>query len=221
MPSWSELREMILAHHEQIKETTEQIKETGRKMEETDRMIKETSVQMKENERLRKESEERLQQYFKETEIKMQKQIDENNKLYGGFTNEFGKIIEDLCKPAALKMFKTEVPGIDHIYEGPRHMRKDEEEIEVDVLLCNSTAAVAVEVKTTCYKKDIDHFLCQMKNFKKMCREFADKTLYVAIAAMRYANDSDKYAKRKGLYVLTPLSNGLFSMEKPANRKEF
>ena len=149
------------------------------------------------------------------------RQIAETNKLYGGFTNEFGQMVESLCKPAALALFKKEGIGIDHIYEGPRHGRKGEEEMEVDALLCNKTAAVAVEVKTTCFRKDIDYFLKQMKNFKKIFHEFEGKTVYVAIAAMRYANGSDIYARRKGLYVLTPLSDGMFSLDKPKDRKVY
>ena len=202
-PSWSELHAMILA-------TSEQMKETDRKMQETYRRIKEMQEMHQETGR-----------YLKETYEKTEQQIKEINKNYGGFTNEFGKMIEDLCKPAALEIFKKEGIGIDHIYEGPRHGRKEEEEIEVDVLLCNKTVAVAVEVKTTCFKKDVDYFLKQMKRFKEIFHEFEGKTIYLAIAAMRFANGSDKYALRNGLYVLSPLSDGMFTLGKPNNRKEF
>ena len=95
------------------------------------------------------------------------------------------------------------------------------EEIEVDVLLCNKTVAVAVEVKTTCFKKDVDYFIKQMKRFKEIFHEFEGKTIFLAIAAMRFANGSDKYALRNGLYVLSPLSDGMFTLGKPNNRKEF
>ena len=195
-PSWSELHAMILATSEQMKETDRKIKEMHEMHEETER-------------------------YLKETYEKTERQIKEINKNYGGFTNEFGKMIEDLCKPAALKIFKKDGIGIDHIYEGPRHGRKGEEEIEVDVLLCNKTVAVAVEVKTTCFKKDVDYYLKQMKRFKEIFHEFEGKTIYLAIAAMRFANGSDKYALSNGLYVLSPLSDGLFTLGKPKNRKEF
>ena len=180
-------------------------------------MILATSEQMKETDQRAKEIREEMREIYEKTE----KQIKEINKNYGGFTNEFGKMIEDLCKPAALKIFKKEGIGIDHIYEGPRHGRKGEEEIEVDVLLCNKTVAVAVEVKTTCFKKDVDYYLKQMKRFKEIFHEFEGKTIYLAIAAMRFANGSDKYALSNGLYVLSPLSDGLFTLEKPKNRKEF
>lgn len=64
-----------------------------------------------------------------------EQQIEEANKRYGGFTNEFGKMVEDLCKPAALRISKTEGIDIDHTYEGSRRERAGEEEMEVDVLL--------------------------------------------------------------------------------------
>lgn len=224
-PSWAEIKEIIHATSEQMKETDRRMQETDRRMQETDRKMQETDRKMQETDR-------KLDRLFSETAKRREEndaiikshseQIERAYKLYGGFTNEFGKIIEDLCKPAALKIFKKEGIGIDHIYEGPRHGREDEEEIEVDVLLCNKIAAVAVEVKTTCFKKDIDYFLKQMKNFKKIFHEFEEKNVYVAIAAMRYANGSDTYARRKGLYVLTPTSDGLFTLGKPTvQRKEF
>ena len=54
-----------------------------------------------------------------------------------------------------------------------------------------------------------------------MFREFEGKAVYVAIAAMRYANGSDTYARRKGLYVLTATGDGLFTMGKPGKRREY
>ncbi len=200
-------------------ETGLQIKETDRKL---DKLFNETGLQIKETDRkldkLFNESAKRMERNDEEIK-KHAERIDRAYELYGGFTNEFGKIIEDLCRPAALKIFKKEGIGIDHIYEGPRRGSKDEEESEVDVLLCNKTAAVAGEIKTTCFKQDIDHFHKQMKNFKKIFHEFEDKTVYVAIAAMRFANGSDTYARRKGMYVLTPANDGTFELGKPTVKR--
>lgn len=231
-PTWEDLKNMILATSEQVKETSKQMKETDRKLEklfkETDeqmkntdrtleKLFKETGEQMKETDRV-------LKKLFKETDERINrtsKQIEDANKRYGGFTNEFGKIVEDLCRPAALKIFREEGIDIDHTYEGSRRERVGEEEMEVDVLLCNKTEAVAVEVKTTCYKKDVDYFLRKMQRFKEIFHEFEGKDVYPAVAAMRFANGSDKYARRKGLYVLSPLSDGMFSLEKPSKREVF
>ena len=208
--TWEDLKNIVHAISKQVEKTTKQVEETGKQ-------VKETSEQMKETDR-------KLEDLFKETDERLNrtsKQIEEANKRYGGFTNEFGKMVEDLCRPAALKIFKKEGIDIDHSYEGSRRERAGEEEMEVDVLLCNKTEAVAVEVKTTCYKKDVDYFLRKMKRFKGIFHEFEGKTVYAAVAAMRYANGSDKYARRKGLYVLSPLSDGMFSLEKPSKREVF
>ena len=195
---WDEIRENFRVASALAKETRESMKET-------DRMIKETDRQMQET---RKEIE------------RMSREIADLNKRYGGLSNELGKMVEDLCKPAALKLFRKAGIKVDHLYEGPRHMRK-EEEMEIDVLFCNTTEMVAVEAKTTCYKKDIDHFLQQMRKFKTLFNLFAGQKVYVAIAAMRFANGADTYARRKGLFVISPTGDGLFTLESPAKRKEF
>ncbi len=224
LPSWEDVRKAILATSEQMKETDRRMQETDRRMQETDRKIQETDRQMKETDRKIQETDRKLEKLFRETDERLHEaamQIKEANKRYGGFTNEFGKMIEDLCKPAALKVFKAEGIDIDHTYEGSRREKAGEEEMEVDALLCNKTEAVAVEVKTTCFKKDVDYFLKKMKHFKEIFHEFEGKKIYAAIAAMRFANGSDKYAQRKGLYVLSPLSDGMFSLEKPKNREVF
>ena len=155
LPTWEDLKNIVHAISKQVEKTTKQVEETGKQ-------VKETSEQMKETDR-------KLENLFKETDERLNrtsKQIEDANKRYGGFTNEFGKMVEDLCRPAALKIFKKEGIDIDHSYEGSRRERVGEEEMEVDVLLCNKTEAVAVEVKTTCYKKDVDYFLRKMKRFK-------------------------------------------------------
>ncbi|MBO4655561.1 MAG: hypothetical protein J5644_08450 [Bacteroidales bacterium] len=47
-PSWEDVKNMILATSEQMKETDRKMQETDRKMQETDRIIKENARQMKE-----------------------------------------------------------------------------------------------------------------------------------------------------------------------------
>ena len=93
--------------------------------------------------------------------------------------------------------------------------------IEVDTILCNTTVAVVTEVKTTCRPDDIDHFLKQMERFKTVFHEFANKTVYVAIAAIRYDGFSDRYAQKKGLFVIKTTGDGIFSIDEPVHRREF
>ena len=168
------------------------------------KMIQATSEQMKETDRQMKETD---------------KEIKELKNL---FSTQWGRLVEALCKPSALKLFKDMGIGITHIYEGPRHgYTADEKEIEVDIILCNTTVAMATEVKTTCTVEDIVHFLEQMKRFKSAFHEFSSKTVYVAIAALRFDGCADKYAQKKGMFVIRATGEGVFAVEEPKQRLEF
>lgn len=212
---------------EERKETDRQMRETDRQMRETDRQMRETDLQLQETRRLVQEMSRKVSETtasMAELRISQEKtfaQMRETDKRYGSLSSEWGRMVEELCKPSALKLFIAEGVKVDHLYEGPRHVRRSDDEIEVDITYCNTTEVVAVEVKTTCYKKDVDYFLKQMKKFKVLFREFADKKVYVAMAALRFANGSDVYARRQGLYVLHPSGEGMFCLDKPNQRKQF
>ena len=158
LPTWAELKTMILAHSEQMRETERQIKEM---QEKTDRQMRDTDNRMKD--------------------------------LQGLFTTQWGKLVEALCRPAALKLFQEK--GI--------------------------TEAVAVEVKTTCKKKDVDYFLKKMRQFKKIFHHFESCTVYPAIAALKFDNSSDIYALKKGLFVMRATGEGVFSLTEPKENECF
>ena len=197
LPTWAELKTMILAHSDYIRETDRQIREMRaetdceiKKMrEETDRQMRDTDKRMKE--------------------------------LQGLFTTQWGKLVEALCRPAALKLFQEKGIKIDQIFKEARHDKYLENEMEVDVILCNTTEAVAVEVKTTCKKKDVDYFLKKMRQFKKIFHRFEDCTVYPAIAALKFDNSSDIYALKKGLFVMRATGEGVFSLTEPKERECF
>ena len=220
-------RELMKENVLLMKSIEEERKETDRQMRETDRQMRETDLQLQETRRLVQEMSRKVSETtasMAELRISQEKtfeQMRETDKRYGSLSSEWGRMVEELCKPSALKLFIAEGVKVDHLYEGPRHVRRIGDEIEVDIIYCNTTEVVAVEVKTACYKKDVDHFLKQMKNFKTLFREFADKKVYVAMAALRFANGSDVYARRQGFYVLHPSGDGMFSLDKPNQRKQF
>ena len=187
---------VIKATGEQMKENREQMAETDRRMAETDRMIKETSEQMKETDRKMKQ-------------------------LEGLFTTQWGKLIEALARPACLKLFSDLGIGITQVYNGPRKGKYFCNDMEIDVILCNTTVAVAVEVKTTCKIEHIDHFLQQMEHFKETFHPFANYTVYPAVAALKYDEGSDVYASKKGMFVLHANGEDMFDLVEPKVRKEY
>ena len=170
--------------------------EMREQMKETDRMIKATGEQMKETDRKMKQ-------------------------LEGLFTTQWGKLIEALAKPACLKLFSDLGIGITQVYNGPRKGKYFCNEMEIDVILCNTTVAVAVEVKTTCKIEHIDHFLQQMEHFKETFHPFANYTVYPAVAALKYDEGSDVYASKKGMFVLHANGEDMFDLVEPKERKEY
>ena len=174
-------------------ENYSQMLETRLQMQETDRRMQETDLRMKETDRRMKE-------------------------LQGLFTTQWGKLIEALTKPAALKLFKEKGIKITQIYRGAHYGEWNTGAMEVDVILCNTIEAVAVEVKTTCKVEDVNYFMKQMEHFKEAFHPFNKCKVYPAIAALQYDENSDTYALKHGLYVLHANGDGLFSLTEPKNR---
>lgn len=171
-----------------VRETSEQMKETDRRMKETDRRMKETDRRMKETDRKMKQ-------------------------LFDQFTTQWGRVLEEVTKPAALKLFKEIGIEIEHVFQESRHRKREEDEMEADVILVNTTAVVVVEVKTTLKTHDVDYFLKQMEKFKELFREFKDRTVYVAVAAIKFDGDSDVYARKKGVFVLRCNGESIFGLD--------
>ena len=176
--------------------------------EETWQIVRETSEQMKETDRRMKETDRRM----KETDRKMK-------QLFDQFTTQWGRVLEEVTKPAALKLFKDIGIEIEHVFQESRHRKREEDEMEADVILVNTTAVVVVEVKTTLKTHDVDYFLKQMEKFKELFREFKDRTVYVAVAAIKFDGDSDVYARKKGVFVLRCNGESIFGLDNVPEEK--
>lgn len=138
------------------------------------------------------------------------------------FTCQWGRLVEALSKPAALALFKKEGIEIDRVFEDIRKIKKDGQDVmEIDVALCDTSAAVIVEVKSHCDSHDINHFLNQMEHCKEWYPDFANKKLLVAVAAVDYAQGAEDYAQRRGVYVLKLTGEETFTMKAPENPAAF
>lgn len=155
---------------------------------------------------------------MQETDRRMQETDRRMKELQGLFTTQWGKLIEALTRPAALKLFKDIGINITHEYKEAHYGEYATGAMEVDVILCNTTEAVAVEVKTTCKVSDVQYFMKKMEHFKDTFHPFAQYKVYPAIAALKYDEQSDLYALKHGLFVLHVVGEGLFSLTEPKNR---
>ena len=206
----------------------ETLRENGRRMDELvergERERQEREKERLELEKMREEDNTRWQAESDKRHQELDRTYQEIRQLRIENSTKWGRLVEALCAPAALKLFKDEGIGITRIYqEGASKKAKVDgiDKMEVDVVLVDSNVAVVVEVKSSCGAADVNHFLKQMRHFKKFFPEFADKTVYGAIAAIEYKKGAAEHARKRGLYTLHLSGEDTYTMQKPENRKTF
>ena len=157
-----------------FQETRQMFQETDRKFQETDRKFK--------------ESDRKFDKYFGKI-----KEMDRN----------WGKLVESLVKPSVATQFRKR--GIPIIGSGQRVEREiGGETIEIDILLTDGDSVVAVEVKTKLTVEHVnEHIEKHLKPFRRFFPEYQDKKVYGAVAYIHLEENSDRYAYKNGLFVLT------------------
>ena len=172
-------------------------------------MIHETSIQMKETDRRMKES-----------DLKFEKMREELRELSTRFTSQSGHIIEGLMEPSAIKIFQERGYNINRCWKNFKKYNKSVgRKLEVDLLLLDDDTAIIVEVKINCTCRDVDHFIEQMRRFKEVCPEYADKKILLSMAAVNYERDSDDHAKKLGLFVIRVTNDNIFSLDPNEKKK--
>jgi len=170
--------------------------------QETDRKFQESKLewdrQSKETDRI-----------LRESNAKTDKRIKELAEL---FTGQWGKLIEALIAPGCLALFKERGIKVTQRYPSP-YSEKNGKTMEIDVLLVNDTELVVIEIKTTASVRHIDELLLDLQEFRYFFPHFKNYKIYGAIAALRYYAEGDKYAQRKGLFVLKSTGENLIQMQ--------
>ena len=192
------------------------------KMQENERLFKEyreeREKERKQREKEREKEREEFDRQMKESDLRMQesdrKLKDRIDELTTRFTSQSGHILEGLMEPSAIKMFQDRGYDINRCWKNfKKHVKGIGKKLEVDLLLLDDEIAIIVEVKINCTKQDIDHFISQMQSFKEICPEYADKEIMLAIAAINYDRDADKYAHERGLFVIRVYDNRIFALD--------
>jgi hypothetical protein len=165
-----------------IQEVWELFRETDRRFRETDRKFEETDRK------------------FQATDRRFQ-------DLRDLFTSQWGKLVEALIAPGALKQFQDRGVPVTGTRQRAKQ-RKNGEVMEIDVLAINDDSVVAVEVKTTLKVDDVKDFLEKLPRFKEFFEEYDDMKLYGAVAGISIDEQADRFAYKNGLYVLTLSGEG-------------
>lgn len=155
-------------------------------------------------ERIARENEARSRETarrFRETDIALR-------RMEGQFTSQWGKMIEALVEPDALRIFRER--GVDvHRTHRRSESQVNGEMMEIDLILENDTEIVVVEVKSTLKVRHVDELLEDLTEFTYFFPRYAGQHIYGAVAGLTFAEDADRYAYRQGLYVVSVTGEGL------------
>ncbi|AVQ71117.1 DUF3782 domain-containing protein [Microcystis sp. MC19] len=176
-----------------IEEIRAILKQLAQSQQELSQSQQELSQAQKELSQAQKETDKQI----KETD----KQINRVSKQIGELGNRLGEFVEWQVRPAVVRLFQER--GIDvHEFHPGISVKRDNEGLEIDLLVVNDTDAILVEVKSKLTQRDVDEHLQRLAKFKRLMPRFRDVKALGAVAAMIVPNEVASYACRQGLFVL-------------------
>jgi hypothetical protein len=181
------------------------VADIGKAHEETEKAHKETEKAHKETEKTLKE----LQKAHKETE-----------RVLGRLGIKLGDISEATLLPDLPEKFK-QFGFTFQVINRNRKISDDEHGIytEIDGFLENGSQVMAVEVKTTLRRDEVDYHVERMEKIRKYADLHNDKRQFFgAIAATVIDKDVRRYALKQGFYLIEPSGEDI-KIEKPALQK--
>ena len=116
-------------------------------------------------------------------------------------TGSWGKFVESMVEPAVVRIFEERGIEIEGTQQRVKR-RRNGDEIEIDILGINKEWVVAVEVKTALKVEDVNEHIERLDKFRGFFPEYADRKTIGAVAGMRIEGGADKYAYRRGFFVL-------------------
>ena len=183
--------------NESQKKTEESLREFQRKTEEYRKKAEESQRKTEESQRKTEESQGKTEESLR----KLSKNLDKAN---GNFNNKWGTFMENLVKGDLVALLKSRSIEVVRVQPRMVYLRPDGNmRGEIDLVAINGDKIVAVEVKTTLVKENVDDFVDKkLANFKIFFPEFADKKIYGGLAYLDTAAEVASHAEKRGLFLI-------------------
>ena len=160
--------------------TDRQLAETDREIEKTSREVQETSREVKETSRI----------------------VRQISKDLGDLGNRLGEFVDHMVAPAVVRLFRDQ--GIDvHAVHHDIDAERNGEALQIDLLVVNDGALVAVECKSKLAQDDVNKHLERLDKLKRVMPLYRHHQVMGAVAAMVIHPKVAAYAITRGLYVLS------------------
>lgn len=204
------------------RETDRRIQENERRIQETDRHIQENERRAQESERRFQETERLLKESRQESDRKMEETYQRLNAMFDRtdqelreakalFVGQWGRLMEALVKPSAIRLFQERGLMVNQISERVLS-RRGGEEMEIDLLLVDGDLLIAVEVKTTLRVEDVRKAQRDLERLPEFFPRYRGLHVYGAVASLHVEEEADRFAYRQGLFVLRMGRDGLIEM---------
>ncbi|NUM33391.1 MAG: DUF3782 domain-containing protein [Candidatus Brocadiae bacterium] len=130
------------------------------------------------------------------------KNVDRVTRELESIKDKWGKFVECIIAPGISRVFRERSIPIERVYQRAQAHSVEHGDMEIDILGINHDYVIAIEVKSTLGIDDVNEFLEELQKFKLFFPEYKDRKLIGAVAGIEITGKADRYAYKKGLFVL-------------------
>jgi len=134
---------------------------------------------------------------------KLERTVENTNRAVNGLTTRWGRFVEELVRPAVVRLFQAKGLNINRTVLR-MHSDRGNIPMEIDVFGVNGMNAIAVECKSRLSNDDVDEMRDRLSKFKQAFPEYSDYRIFGAVAGIEVDDNVGRYAYQKGLYVIKP-----------------
>ena len=134
---------------------------------------------------------------------KLEKTVANTNRAVDSLTTRWGRLVEELVEPAVIQLFRARGIDVKETYSRAR-VKRQGIAMEIDILVVDETEVVLVECKSRLSQDDVNEFLEKLSRFKQAFPHYQNFQAYGAVAGIEIDKGVDRYAYKKGLFVIKP-----------------
>ena len=175
------------------------IAEADRRIAENDRRIAEARL---ESDRRAAEADRRAAE-ADHAMTRLERIVERTSRAVDSLTTRWGRFVEELVEPAVVRLFQEKGIDVKEIYPRAR-VKRQGIAMEIDILAVDETDVVLVECKSRLSQDDVDEFIGKLTRFKLAFPHYKNYQAYGAVAGIEINEGIDRYAYKKGLFVIKP-----------------
>ncbi|MFM8300314.1 MAG: DUF3782 domain-containing protein, partial [Microcystis aeruginosa] len=144
-----------------------------------------------------------IERLLTQSKLASDRTIAELKRTVDSLTTRWGRFVEELVAPAVLRLFQEKGIDIKELY--PRaQVKRQGIAMEIDILAVDERDVVLVECKSRLSQDDVDEFIEKLTRFKIAFPHYKNYQAYGAVAGIEINKGVDRYAYKKGLFVIKP-----------------